>query len=172
MLGITPFGMLHTLISLVSLFAGLYALARWKEIRWSRPSGKLFVPFTAASCITGLFIFRHGGFNEAHVLSIITLVVLAAAWFGERGAAVGSLRERAAVLAWTLVLFFHFIPGFNETLVRVPVGNPVISGPDDPFLQKLVGATFAVFLVIMALQWLRLRRSGTSATLRVPGGVR
>ena len=50
--------------------------------------------------------------------------------------------------------------------------NPVISGPDDPFLKMLVGATFAVFLVIMALQWLRLRRVGSAATLHVQGGLR
>lgn len=172
MLGITPFGMLHTLISLVSLFGGLYALARWKDIRWRRPSGKVFALFTAASCITGLFIFRHGGFNEAHVLSITTLVVIAVAWFLERGAAGGSRRERLAVLAWTLVLFFHFIPGFNETLVRLPVDAPTITGPDDPFLKTLVGAAFAVFLVIMALQWLRLRRASVGAALQVPGGAR
>lgn len=158
MLGITPFGMFHTLISLVSLFAGLCALLRWKELSWSRPSGKLFVPFTVGSCVTGLFIFRHGGFNEAHALSILTLVVLAVAVLAERGAQPGSLRRQVAVLGYTLTVFFHFIPGFNETLVRLPVADPIITGPDDPLLKPLVGATFAVFLVVMALQALRIRR--------------
>ena len=72
------------------------------------------------------------------------------------------------MLAYTLTLFFHFIPGFNETLVRVPVGNPVISGPDDPFLKTLIGGTFAVFAVIMALQAWRIRRERSPQATALP----
>lgn len=158
MLGITPFGMLHTLISLVSLFAGLYALARHRELSSRGALGAAYLAGTIGSCVTGFFIFRHGGVNEAHALGAVTLVVLAIAWFAERGAQPGSLRRIVAVLGYTLTLFFHFIPGLNETLVRVPVGDPVISGPDDPLLKALVGGTFAVFFVIMILQVLRIRR--------------
>ena len=46
----------------------------------------------------------------------------------------------------------------TETLTRVPVGAPLVSGPQDPLLQKLVGATFLVFLVGMILQVRALRR--------------
>ena len=60
-------------------------------------------------------------------------------------------------------MFFHFIPGFNETLVRVPVGNPWISGPEDPKLLALVSATFLVFLVVMAVQVTRIRRGAGQA---------
>lgn len=158
MLDITPFGWLHTLISLVSLFSGLYLLARRREVVWARPGGKLYVVTTAATCITGLFIFRHGGFNEAHALSILTLLVLTGAVWAERGATRGSLRHLGAMLAFTLTVFFHFIPAFNETLVRLPVGSPYIAGPEDPKLLPLIGGTFAVFLAIMFLQLLRLLR--------------
>jgi uncharacterized membrane protein len=158
MLGITPFGLFHTAISLVSLFTGLYLLVRYREIAWSGPGGRLYVWATVATCVTGLFIFRHGGFNEAHALSILTLLVLAGATWAERGAARGSLRHIAAVLGFTLTVFFHFIPAFNETLVRVPVGSPYITGPDDPKLLPLVGGAFAVFFVVMVLQFLRFRR--------------
>jgi uncharacterized membrane protein len=158
MLGISPFGLFHTAISLVSLFSGLYLLLRFREIAWSRHGGRLYVWATVATCVTGLFIFRHGGFNEAHALSILTLLVLGGAAWAERGAVRGSLRHIAAVLGFTLTVFFHFIPAFNETLVRIPVDSPYISGPDDPKLLPLVGGTFAVFLGVMVLQFLRLRR--------------
>lgn len=158
MLGITPFGLFHTAISLVSLFTGLYLLVRRREVAWAGPGGRLYVWATVATCVTGLFIFRHGGFNEAHALSILTLLVLGGAVWAERGAARGSLRQISAVLAFTLTVFFHFIPAYNETLVRVPVDAPYISGPDDPKLLPLVGGTFVVFLVVMVLQFLRLRR--------------
>lgn len=158
MLGITPLGMLHTLVSLIALFAGLYALIRYQELGSRGLLGALYVWGTIVSCVTGLFIFRHGGFNEAHALSIGTLIVLGIAWLAERGAQASSTRRVAAVVAYTLTLFFHFIPGFNETLVRLPVGNPTITGPDDPLLKPLIGGTFAVFAVVMLLQGLRIRR--------------
>ncbi|MBB5208578.1 hypothetical protein [Chiayiivirga flava] len=158
MLGITAFGLFHTAISLMSLGLGLSYLVRRRDIRWNTGLGKAYVAWTAAAAITGLFIFRHGGFNEAHVLSIVTLLTLAAAIVAERGAAPGSWRDCFAALAFSLTVFFHFIPGFNETLVRLPVDAPYITGPDDPKLKTLVGGTFLVFLVIATLQLRRLRR--------------
>lgn len=145
MLGITPFGLFHTAVSLVSLFAGLYALARHGDIRYARRGGRIYLWVTVVTCTTGFFIVRHGGFSEAHALGIATLVVLAFAWVAERGAADYGPRRVVAALAYTLTVFFHFIPGYNETLVRIPVGAPLINGPRDPFLLMLVGITFGVF---------------------------
>lgn len=158
MLGITPFGMFHTVVSLISLFAGLYGLLRFGDIRYSRSSGKTYVLVTIVTCVTGLFIFRHGGFNEAHALSIFTLIVLAIAWKADRNAADRGGRRTIAALAYTLTVFFHFIPGFNETLVRIPIGDPYINGPRDPKLLALVGGTFVLFALFGAFQARRLLR--------------
>ena len=163
MLGITPFGLFHTLISLVSLFTGLYALLRFGRILDRQHSGQVYIWGTVGSCVTGFFIVRHGGFSQAHALGIATLLALAAGWWLGRNAKPGSLKQIASTLAYTLTVFFHFIPGFNETLVRVPVGDPVISGPEDPKLLALVGSTFLVFLVVMAIQVIRLRRGARQA---------
>ena len=163
MLGITPFGLFHTLISLVSLFTGLYALLRFGRIQDRQHSGQVYIWGTVGSCITGFFIVRHGGFSQAHAWGIATLLALAAGWWLGRNARPGSLKQIASTLAYTLTVFFHFIPGFNETLVRVPVGDPVISGPEDPKLLALVGSTFLVFLVVMAIQVIRLRRGARQA---------
>ncbi len=78
---------------------------------------------------------RTGKLSEAHGLTVLTLIVLAAAVLLGRNAVLGSWRHVAASLAFTLV-----------------------SGPQDPLLQKLVGATFLVFLVGMVLQVRHLRR--------------
>lgn len=156
--GITPFGLFHTAISLLSLFAGLYLLLRRHEIRYAWPAGKLYAWVTVATCITGLFIFRHGRATEAHALAVLTLVVLAAAAWLERGARPGSWRAVAATAGYTLTVFFHFIPGFTETLTRVPAGSPLVAGPQDPRLQALVAASFAVFAAAMVVQAVRQRR--------------
>ncbi|CAN7254197.1 hypothetical protein LJR168_001107 [Pseudoxanthomonas sp. LjRoot168] len=168
MLGITPFGWFHTAISLVSLFGGLYALLRYHDIRYATPLGKTYTWFTVATCITSFFLMRTGKLSEAHGLTVLTLVVLGAAVLLGRGAVSGSWRHVAASLAFTLTVYFHFIPGFTETLTRVPVGAPLVSGPQDPLLQKLVGATLLVFLAGMALQVRALRKARGDGLQRAP----
>lgn len=158
MLNITPFGWFHTAISLVSLFGGLYALLRHHDIRYASPLGKAYTWFTVATCLTSFFLMRTGNLSEAHGLTVLTLIVLTVAVLLGRHAVLGSWRHVASSLAFTLTVYFHFIPGFTETLTRVPIGAPLVSGPQDPLLQKLVGATFLVFLVGMALQVRVLRR--------------
>lgn len=158
MLNITPFGWFHTAISLVSLFGGLYALLRHHDIRYASPLGKTYTWFTVATCLTSFFLMRTGRLSEAHGLAVLTLIVLAVAVLLGRNAMLGSWRHVASSLAFTLTVYLHFIPGFTETLTRVPIGAPLVSGPQDPLLQKLVGATFLVFLVGMALQVRVLRR--------------
>ena len=158
MSGITTFGLFHTAVSSVSLLTGLYALVRHGEIRYASPSGRTYVWGTVAACVTGFFIVRHGGFSAAHALGILTLVTLLFAWIADRGAVDHGPRRCLAALAYTFTVFLHFVPGFNETLTRVPAGNPVLTGPDDPLLLAMVGVTFAVFVVIGALQARRLLR--------------
>lgn len=165
MSGITPFGMFHTAVSLVSLIAGIYALARYGEIRYNTRHGVIFVWGTVAACITGFFIVRHGGFSQAHALGILTLVVLLFAWIADRGAADHGRRRAIAAAAYTTTVFFHFIPGFNETLTRVPAEDPFLSGPEDPVLFAMVGVTFAIFAIYGFFQARRLLHNQRRKTL-------
>jgi len=158
MFGITPFGLIHTAISLVSLFSGLYLLAKYREIAWAGRTGKVYVLFTIATCVTGLFIFRHGTFGPPHALSILTLVMLLVAWVAEQRAQPGSFRRCVAVASYTATVFFHFIPAFTETATRIPEGAPLATGPEDPGLQAAIGVVFVVFLAFGAWQILRIRR--------------
>lgn len=43
--------------------------------------GQVYIWTTIATFITALGIFRHGGFTQAHAGAIVTLLVLAFAWF-------------------------------------------------------------------------------------------
>ncbi|MFC5578060.1 hypothetical protein ACFPOA_08575 [Lysobacter niabensis] len=160
----TPFGMLHTAISLLAVIAGVAALVRYREIGTGTGSGRLYVWSTAASAATGLFIYHHGGFGIPHVLSITTLVVLAVAYLAEKRGGFGYLSRYVAVLGYSLTLFFHTIPGFTETGTRLPVGDPLFTGPEDPTLRAVVGVCFLVFLIGAWLQVVRLRAGRTLAT--------
>ena len=158
MFGITPFGMFHTLIALVAVAAGIAALVKYREIGLATRSGRIYVVLTIATCVTGLFIFRHGSFGKPHALAIITLVVLALAIAAERSTLFGRLSRYVAVIGYSLTLFFHVIPGFTETATRIPEGAPLVAGPEAPELLRAIGAAFVVFLAGAALQVRRLRR--------------
>jgi len=162
MLGITAFGMLHTIVSLIGMGAGFVALfARFRIGRDTR-AGRAFVLFTALSAITGLFIYHHGGFGKPHVLSLMTLLVLALGMWFERRGVTRWQGLRVAALLYTVALFFHFIPGLTETFTRLPVGSPLFDSPEDPQLKASVGVIALIFFGIGIAQWRFLRRLGSS----------
>ena len=165
MLGLTTQGTFHTAISLIALAAGFAALARHKEISNASRSGKVFVWGTVLSCLTGFGIFQHGGFGNPHLLGIVTLVVMAVALTAQYTAAFGRLSRYVRTVGYSLTLFFHFIPGTVETLTRLPVGAPYLSGPLDPKAQPILGFFFLLFLIGATLQVLRLRAGKAAVPL-------
>ena len=159
MLGLTTMGIIHTAISLVAVAAAVIALFRDKEINPRNGLGKTYVVTTVLTCLTGFFIFQHGGFGKPHALGIITLLVLALAWVAGNKKVFGRVGPYIETVSYSLTLFFHMIPAFTETSTRLPVGAPWASGPDDPGLQTAVGIAFLVFLVGATAQILRMRKA-------------
>lgn len=156
MLGLSPFGQFHTVVSLLAMAAAVAALWRYREISLASRAGQLFVLLTVASCVTGLFLFRRGSFGPPHALAVLTLAVLGGAVIAERWARLGRWSRLLAVPGFSLCFFFHFIPGFTETLTRLPADRPFASSAEDPRLALLVGTTFVLFLVGIALQLQRI----------------
>src|SRR6187399_1336861 len=115
MLGITPFGWLHTIISLVAVFAGIISFFRFGAIIWNTTLGKTYVYATILTCLTGFFIFHHGGFGKPHALGIITLIILSTALVaGEKMKLFGRVSPYIEVVCYSMTFFFHLIPGITE----------------------------------------------------------
>ena len=157
MFGLTTLGAVHTAISLIALAAGIAAFVRHGAISLRSRAGQAYVVTTVLTCLTGFGIFQRGGFNEAHVLGIVTLVVLAVAAAAGRDQ-FGRFSRYIETVGYSATFFFHMIPAFTETGSRLPVGAPLVSGPDDPNLQAAVGVAFLVFLAGALVQVRRLRR--------------
>ncbi|GAB3333365.1 hypothetical protein [Marilutibacter aestuarii] len=159
MLNLSSFGAFHTLIALVAVACGIVALVRHGTLGTRTGSGLAYVLLTVATSVTGLFIFRHGGFGPPHALAIMTLVALAIGFGAERRAGRSGPAAYVAALAYLITLFFHLIPGLTETGTRLPLGSPAFTGPEDPMLKLCVGIGFAVYLVGAAWQVARLRHA-------------
>jgi uncharacterized membrane protein len=169
-LGLTSLGTIHTAISLVAVGAGFYALLRNQAILPATVAGKIYVSMTVLTCLTGFPIFQHGGFGPPHILGVITLLVLGVAAMAGRTSLFGRAGTYVETVSYSLTFFFHMIPGVTETGTRLPRGAPFFNGPEDPTLQKIIGALFLVFLAGATWQVLRLRAGRAKST--APVGAR
>lgn len=155
MSSLSTIGVVHTVISLVAVGAGVAGFIRDGRIDTRTRSGKLYVATTALTCLSGFFIFAHGGFGKPHVLGIITLAVLALALVAERGLAFGRTAVRVATVAFSLTFYFHLIPAVTETSTRLPVHSPLVASAESPVLAVVFGLMFVVFLFGV---WRQLRK--------------
>lgn len=155
--GLTPLGVVHTLISLVAVATGFWALARDKQISPATRLGQVYVLTTVMTCVTGFGIFQHGGFGKPHVLGIVTLVALALAGWAGRPGALGTVGRYVAMLSYSITLLFHMIPAITETSTRLPLGHPLLASAEDPVLEKAAGVLFLIFIAgaIAQVRWLR-----------------
>lgn len=157
MLGLTSLGAVHTAISLVAVFSGLISLVRSGQISPLTTIGKVYLWSTILTCITAFGIFQHGGFGKAHWLSVLTLTTIAVAAVAVYSNIFGSASRYIVTLGYSLTFFFHLIPAATETFTRLPAGSPVFSSPEDPSLQKLIGALGVLLVLGWAYQIWKLR---------------
>ncbi|MEC5385751.1 hypothetical protein VVD49_08450 [Uliginosibacterium sp. H3] len=169
--GLTQLGFVHTLISLVAVFAGIFALVRDKEISPANTVGKLYVWTTVLTCLTGFGIFQHGGFGKPHALGVLTLLVLAGVYVANNTALLGRWSRYAAVVGMSLTFMFHWIPAITETTTRLPLGAPLLPNAEAPELQVVAGVLGLLFLIGAGLQVRRIRAGAGAAASTTPVGT-
>ena len=155
---LTILGWAHTLLSLISLAAGIYLLLRVGEIRSDQRLGKLFLGATALTALTALAIHERTVFGPGHVLAVLALGAIGFGLVVGRGATVGSWRHVLSALAFSFTLLCQLIPGSAETLTRFPAGSPMVSGFNAPELQKVFLGLVVAFGVLALSQLIVLRR--------------
>lgn len=157
MFGLTSLGIVHTAISLAALGSGIWALTRDKEISTHNPLGRTYLVTTFLTAATALGIFQHGGFGPPHALAILTILALAAGCVAAFTGVLGRWSRYAQALCFSTTVLFHLIPGFTESLTRLPPGQPVLPGADAPEFGPIYGTLFVLYLIGMALQWWWIR---------------
>jgi hypothetical protein len=166
--GLTQLGVVHTAISLVAVAAGAVALVRYGAISPRNITGKVYVIATVLTCLTGFGIFQHGGFGKPHALGIITLVVLGIAALAGKTQFFGRASRYVETISYSATFLFHMIPGITETTTRLPLGAPLLPGPDAPQLQAASGVLLVLFLIGAALQARHLHAHPPAGTV-APG---
>ena len=133
MLGLSTLGLIHTAISLVALAAGLILIVR-----------------------DGV-ISPRARFGPPHALAILTLAALAAGWAASYTGTFGPASRYVEAVCYSATFLFHLVPGFTETLTRLPAGAPIASSDQAPILQGIDSALLVLFLAWLTWQVLKLR---------------
>ncbi len=157
---ISLLGWIHTIVAIVALIAGFYTLAINKVISPTQKPGQLYLIGTLIAAATALMIYQRGEFGPGHALAVLTLLALASGFAVRKIPLFAPIADYLQALCFSATLLFHMIPAITDGLLRLPVGNPVLTDPHDPLLKKFYLAFLAVFLVGYAMQilWLRKRK--------------
>ena len=158
---ISALGWFHTGLGIVALVSGVIALAKYKEITLHTRSGQIYLAATLITAATALGIFQHGGFGAGHALALMTLLALATGTVASTTKLFGVLSRYVRAISYSATLLFHSIPAVTDGLLRLPVGDPVVTSIDDPTLRMCYLVLLVLFLVGISLQlrWIYRQRS-------------
>lgn len=157
---ITALGWFHTAVGIIALVSGAISLVKHHEIKPSTGVGQLYLVTTLVTAATALMIFQHGGFGPAHGLAVLTLLALAVGTLAAKTRILGSASRYVQAIAYSSTLLFHAIPAVTDALMRLPVGDPLLSSIEDPVLKACYLALLIVFLVgcMFQLRWIHTHR--------------
>ena len=156
---IIPLGWFHTVMGIIALVSGGITLARFKEISLQTLSGRIYLAATLITAVTALGIFQRGEFGPGHALAVLTLAALAVGTVAATTTLFGNLSRYVKAVSYSATLLFHCIPAVTDGLLRLPVGDPVLTSIDDPVLKILYLGLLVVFLIGVGLQlrWIHRR---------------
>ena len=162
---ITLLGWFHTIIAIIALIAGFYTLAVFKVIKPEQNTGRVYLWCTFIAAATALMIYQHGGFGPAHGLAVLTLLALAGGLLVTRLAMFAGIAPYFQAFCFSATLLFHMIPAITDGLLRLPVGDPFLTNPEDPVLRNSYLVLVVIFVVGYTAQfiWLRNRNRGSEA---------
>jgi uncharacterized membrane protein len=148
---LSPLGIVHTLISVISIISGAVALVRYRRITLATLSGKTYLVTMLITCLTSFGIFSKGVWTPGHTLTIISLLVLAVGVFGDlRGRA--NVRDIAMSISYFLLWFFTV----TEAFTRLPVGQPIAADQNAPIINA---ARLVLLIVTMLGALMQVRRN-------------
>lgn len=161
---ITPLGWFHTAMGIVALLSAVVALAKHKEILFGTRSGQIYLVATLITAATALAIFQHGVFGPAHILAVMTLGALAVGTVAATTNLFGGLSRYVQALSFSATLLFHCIPAVTDALLRLPVGDPILTSIEDPILKACYLALLVAFLIGVSLQLRWIHKQQAAAT--------
>ena len=161
---ITAFGWFHTVVAILAVLTGFYTLARHKLVMSTQIDGKIYLLLTLISASTALGIYKHGGFGIAHGLAVLTILAILIGGVAEKTGVFGKMSLYVQTVFYSATMLFNMIPAITETLLRLPVGAPMVTSLKDPLLQGFHLAFVVAYVAGLGLQ-IRFLRSSSAGSV-------
>ena len=147
-------------MGITALVSGGFTLARFKEISLQTLSGKIYLATTFITALTALAIFQRGEFGPGHGLAVMTLLALGVGTIAATNKPFGRFSRHVQAVSYSATLLFHCIPAVTDGLLRLPVGDPVLTSIEDPILKICYLGLLVLFLIGISLQlrWINQSR--------------
>ena len=154
---LSPLGILHTVVGVGAVLAVIFLLWQDKQIRIDRTLGKLYLLATVLTAASALGIFKHGGFNTAHGLAVLTILAVVVGIAATKTSILGGYQKYFVALCFSSTVLFHALPTATEIMTRFPMDAPLVGSLEDPLLLKTFAVILVAFCAGLALQmnWLR-----------------
>ena len=158
--GISLIGWFHTIVGIGGILTGIYLLVRYKSINIWSSLGMFYIICTLLASGSSFFIFSAtGSFNDAHVLSLLTILAIIAAFILDRFNIFGFLTTYLKELALSVTILFSMLPTTAEVLKRLPPNDPFVDSIYDPLIMNFY-MSYAVIYAIFALYQIFLIKGG------------
>jgi uncharacterized membrane protein len=143
-------------MGIIALVSGGFTLARFKEISLQTRSSQIYLATTLITAGTALAIFQRGEFGPGHALAVMTLLALAVGTVAATTNLFGKISRYVQAVSYSATLLFHCIPAVTDGLLRLPVGDPVLTSIEDPILKMCYLGLLVIFLVGVGqqLRWI------------------
>jgi hypothetical protein len=164
-MSLATFTLVHVVLSLIGIFAGLVVLAGMFRSRRLSGWTALFLATTVLTSVTGFF-FPFERLLPSHVVGIISLVVLAVALWALY------VRHLAGAARWiyvstaVLALYLNVFVAVVQAFLKIPFLKALAPTQAEPPFVIAQGAVLVLFVVLGILAVRSFHREGEAFTLK------
>ena len=148
-MSLATFTLVHVLISLVGIAAGLIVIERLLRNRALGLSNTIFLVTTIATSVTG-FLFPFKAFTPAHAVGIISLVILAVSLFALYAQHLAGPWRWVYVVTAIVAQWFNVFVLIVQSFQKIPSLKTLAPTQSEPPFQIAQGAAL-VLLVVLAI---------------------
>jgi len=146
-MGLDVFTLVHIVISLAGILAGLVVLGGWLAARHYRGLTHFFLLTTALTSVTGFF-FPFRGFTPAYAVGGISLLLLAIAIYAFYSRKLAGRWQTAYLIAAGTALYLNFFVLVAQLFAKTPALKALAPTQTEPPFGATQGLVFLAFLIL------------------------